>query len=68
LISGTRDFAMSSVLQSDIRLTDAGVQTELHVWDGLWHSFFNNPDLPESKEMYAIVARFFDRNLGRQPN
>jgi monoterpene epsilon-lactone hydrolase len=30
----------------------------------LWHSFFNNPDLPESKEMYSIVMSFFDRNLG----
>jgi epsilon-lactone hydrolase len=64
LLAGSRDFAASSVFQSDIELTKAGVKTELHIWDGLWHSFFNNPDLPESKEMYSIVVSFFDRNLG----
>ena len=64
LIAGSRDFAFSSVCQTDIELTKAGVKTELHIWDGLWHSFFNNPDLPESKEMYSIVMSFFDRNLG----
>jgi acetyl esterase/lipase len=64
LLAGSRDFAVSSVCQTDIELTKAGVKTELHIWDGLWHSFFNNPDLPESKEMYSIVMSFFDRNLG----
>jgi monoterpene epsilon-lactone hydrolase len=65
LLAGSRDFAVSSVCQTDIELTKAGVKTELHIWDGLWHSFFNNPDLPESKEMYAIVVNFFDRNLDK---
>jgi epsilon-lactone hydrolase len=63
LIAGSRDFAVSSVCQTDLELTKAGVKTELHIWDGLWHSFFNNPDLPESKEMYSIVIKFFDRHL-----
>jgi monoterpene epsilon-lactone hydrolase len=63
LLAGSRDFAVSSVCQTDIELTKAGVKTELHIWDGLWHSFFNNPDLPESKEMYSIVTSFFDRIL-----
>jgi len=65
LIAGSRDFAVSSVCQTDIELSKVGVKTELHIWDGLWHSFFNNPDLPESREMYSIVAKFFDRHLGR---
>jgi acetyl esterase/lipase len=65
LISGTRDFAMSSVLQSHRLLTRAGVETELHVWDGMWHSFFSDPELPESQEAYAVMAAFFDRHLGR---
>ncbi|MGH8967162.1 MAG: alpha/beta hydrolase fold domain-containing protein, partial [Actinomycetes bacterium] len=37
LISGTRDFTMSSVLQSHRLLTRAGVDADLHVWDGMWH-------------------------------
>lgn len=65
LITATRDFTMSSVLQSQRLLTEAGVDAELHVWDGLWHSFFSDPELPESKEAYAVMARFFDRRLGK---
>ncbi len=65
LISGTRDFTMSSVLQSQRLLTRAGVDAELHVWDGMWHSFFSDPELPESQEAYAVMATFFDRHLGR---
>jgi len=65
LIAGSRDFAMSSVCQTDVELRKAGVDTELHIWDGMWHSFFNNPDLPESREMYAMVVSFFDRHLLR---
>lgn len=66
LISGTRDFAMSATLRSNELLTEAGAKTELHVWEGMWHSFFSDPELPESKAMYAVVARFFDRELGSQ--
>ena len=65
LLSGTRDFAMSSVLQSHRLLTRAGAQADLHVWDGMWHAFFSDPELPESQEAYAVTAAFFDRHLGR---
>ncbi len=67
LISGTRDFAMSAVLRSNELLTEAGVPTELHVWEGMWHSFFSDADMPESKAAYAVMARFFDRHLGHAP-
>ena len=43
----------------------AGVQADLHVWDGMWHAFFSDPELPESQEAYAVTAAFFDRHLGR---
>jgi monoterpene epsilon-lactone hydrolase len=64
LITGTRDFTMSSELQSQRLLTAAGVDAELHVWDGMWHSFFSDPELPESKQAYAVMVSFFDRHLG----
>lgn len=64
LITGSRDMAMSSVVQSQILLSQAGVETELHVWDGMWHSFFSDPELPESKAAYAVIVKFFDRHLG----
>ncbi len=65
LVTGTRDFAMSSVLQSQRLLANAGVEADLHVWDGMWHSFFSDPELPESKEAYAVMVKFFDAHLGR---
>ncbi|HEY9132176.1 MAG TPA: alpha/beta hydrolase fold domain-containing protein [Dyella sp.] len=64
LITGTRDMAMSSVVHSQALLDRAGVTTELHVWEGMWHSFFSDPELPESKEAYETIVRFFDRHLG----
>ena len=65
LITGTRDFTMSSVIQSQRLLAAAGVDAELHVWDGMWHSFFSDPEMPESREAYNVMVHFFDRKLGR---
>jgi len=64
LIAGSRDFMVSSLFKSQAALADAGVDAELHVWDGMWHAFFFDPDLPESREVYAVVVRFFARHLG----
>jgi acetyl esterase/lipase len=67
LLSSTRDQAMSSVIYTHAQLTGVGVEAELHLWDGLPHAFFvNNPQWPESKEAWQLVARFFDRRLGRK--
>ncbi len=65
LVTGTRDYTMSSVLKSQRLLVNAGVNVELHVWDGMWHSFFVDAGMPETDEVYAVVARFFDKHLGR---
>jgi len=64
LITATRDFALSGAIDTDIQLTKVGVHSELHVWDGLFHGFFYNADVPESKEAFAIMIKFFDKNLG----
>lgn len=66
LIAGSRDFAVSSLFRTQAALTNVGVETELHIWDGMWHAFFIDPDLPESKETYKVVVKFFDRHLGRR--
>jgi acetyl esterase/lipase len=64
LISGSRDFALSSVLRSHALLDQAHVETELHVYEGMWHGFFVYPNLPESLAVYGVIVRFFDRHLG----
>jgi acetyl esterase/lipase len=66
LIAGSRDFAASALFHAQQLLTNAGVEAELHIWDGMWHAFFIDPDLPESKEVYQVIVRFFDRQLGRR--
>ena len=63
LITGTRDGVMSSVVTSQQLLDKAGVQTELHVWEGMWHSFFSDPELPESQDAYRVMVRFFLKHL-----
>ena len=65
LIAGTRDPALSSVVQTHSVLVSQGVDAELHIWEGLGHAFFFDPDLPQSKEVYAVMAKFFDDHLGR---
>jgi epsilon-lactone hydrolase len=64
IITATRDFAMSGAINTDVLLTKAGVDSELHVWDGLFHGFFYNSDVPESKEAFNIMVKFFDKHLG----
>jgi epsilon-lactone hydrolase len=63
LITGTRDFAMSGTLYTNTQLSRLGVTTELHVWDGLFHGFFYNADVPESKDAFRVMIKFFDRYL-----
>lgn len=63
LITGTRSMEFSAVIHSHNALTQAGVEAELHVWDGLPHGFMYNSELPESREVYEVMARFFDKHL-----
>jgi len=65
LITGSRDFAASPIFYAHTQLVKVGVDAELHVWEGMWHAFFTNVDIPESKEMYNVTARFFDSHLGK---
>jgi epsilon-lactone hydrolase len=65
LVTSTRDADESAVVQTHRELVKAGVEAELHVWDGVWHGFIQEVDLPESQEMYAVTAKFFNEHLGR---
>ena len=38
---------------------------DLHVWEGLFHVFFLNPDVPESRDVYDVMVNFFDKHLGQ---
>ncbi len=65
LVTSTRGMEYSSAINSHNALVRAGVDAELHVWDGLPHAFWYNSGLPESREVYDVIARFFDRHFGK---
>jgi acetyl esterase/lipase len=65
LATGTRDFAMSAAALTTRKLTQAGVEAKLLVFDGMGHGFMTNPDLPESRELYADSVKFYDAHLGK---
>lgn len=67
VITSTRGFDMSAAVQTHRLLVDAGVHSDLDVWDGLGHCFYTDVNLPESREAYSVITDFFNRWLGRRP-
>jgi acetyl esterase/lipase len=65
VLTGTRDMAMSSAVYTHAQLVKAGVDAELHVWEGLGHGGYANVDIPEGKEYRDVVVHFFSTHLGR---
>ncbi len=65
VVTSTRAFDMSAAVQTHREMVKAGVDADLHVWDGVGHCFFSNAELPESQEFFTVVSKFFDRHLGR---
>lgn len=43
----------------------AGVHTQMVVFDALQHGFWNDPELPESREANRIIAHFFNQRPGK---
>jgi epsilon-lactone hydrolase len=69
LLSGTRDVGLSTVLYTHAQLVDAGVDAELHVWEGMYHcapvASEIDPDVPETRQAWKVMVEFFDKHLGR---
>lgn len=63
LITGTRAFEMSATVNTHRELIKAGVDADLHMWDGLGHAFFYDPALPESREAFDVMTAFFRDRL-----
>jgi hypothetical protein len=48
------------------KLRRTGVEADLQVYEGMSHGQYNfDPDAPETKEVFAEIARFFDAHLGK---
>ncbi len=64
-VASTRDILLSGTTTLHRAFLRAGVEAELVIFDALPHAFWYDYRLPETKEALGIMARFFDRSLGR---
>ena len=64
-ITSGRDLLLSGTTILHRAYLRAGVDAQLVVFEELPHAFWNNPELPESKEADGIMAKFFDTHLGK---
>lgn len=65
IVSSTRGFDLSNAVYTHMQLAKLDVPAELYVWEGMFHGFFYNPDVPESRECYDLIVRFFNKWLGK---
>jgi epsilon-lactone hydrolase len=65
LTTGTRDLFLSLTVRTHRKLLRAGAIADLQVYEGMSHAQYNaGPDMPETKEAYTTIAKFFDKHLG----
>jgi len=64
-ITSGRDLLLSGTTLLHRAYLRAGVEAELVVFEALPHAFWNNPDLPESKEAHELMAGFLLKHLGK---
>lgn len=64
LTSG-RDLILSNTVNLHRAFVHASVNAQLIVFDGLWHAFWNDWNLPESIEAHHLMADFFNQELGK---
>ena len=61
IITGTRDLLLSDATRLHMRLLDLGRESELRVYEGMWHAF---ADIPEEAQVYDAMTRFLRARLG----
>ncbi len=64
-LTSTRDMLLSGTTILHRAFLRAGVPAQLVVFEGLPHAFWNEFQMPESKEADGIVAEFFNQHLGQ---
>jgi monoterpene epsilon-lactone hydrolase len=64
-LSSSRDILLSATADMERAWLRDGVPSQMVVFDGLPHYFWGDVDLPESREAYAVMSNFFDKQLER---
>jgi acetyl esterase/lipase len=65
LVTGTRDLLLSNTSMLHLALLNAGVDSQLLVYEAMPHAFWYHFQVPETKEVLELMANFFDQKLGR---
>lgn len=64
LISGTRDMLLSDTVRAHRKLLGAGVEAELHVFEGMSHAeYMIMPDIPEARMTLEEISDFLSAHL-----
>jgi monoterpene epsilon-lactone hydrolase len=65
LVTGTRDFLLSSTSIFHRALLHAGVDAQLLVFEAMPHAFWYHFEFPETREALDLMAKFFDEKWGK---
>jgi epsilon-lactone hydrolase len=66
LTSGTRDLFLSNTVRVHRKMRGAGVDAQLHVFEGQSHAqYLSDPSVPETKEYFDEVTRFLVQHLAK---
>jgi epsilon-lactone hydrolase len=65
IITASRALDLSPSIITHTALVKQGVDAELHVWEGLGHCFILDNTLPEARDAYVSIAKFFTTRLGK---
>lgn len=65
VLSSSRDALLGSALDTNAKLIEAGVETQLYVREGFGHGYFTQaPEMPEAIAAWQVTVDFFDRHFG----
>ncbi len=65
ITTGTRDLLMSNAVRLTRVMRNAGIETDLRVWEGLWHVFEFYDDIPEAALSLAEIGTFLNTRFGK---
>tara|TARA_B100001564_G_scaffold358234_1_gene376371 strand:+ start:1283 stop:2254 length:972 start_codon:yes stop_codon:yes gene_type:complete len=63
--TGTRDLLLSQSIQLASKLRANDISVELNIWEGLWHVFEWNIDLPESILSIRQISDFLTKTVAK---
>lgn len=66
-IAGTRDIMLSQTSRFHLALLNAGVDSQLVVFEAMPHAHWSYLDIPESTQAFKIMARFLQQHLRETP-